>query len=389
MASFKQLEYCPTCQKTVTTDNGICKACGSTVLKRNWAVRFRLLTEDGVKQKVLSGYKTKREAKEAYINFMAGYIAPTPKSEDSEITLGRLYEAYYRYIQDRLKPASIYETNSIYKRVIEPYFGANIRIIDITKRDIMQWQNHLNTLNYSYKSKTKYRGYLYTLLKFAMQYYDIPNNVVSQVTAFRNLEAEKEMKYWNAEEFQTFISCIDDDIVYKTFFSFLYLTGCRKGEAQALSWKDIDLVKGAINITKNITRKTTSGPYEITTPKNKTSVRKITIPIKLVELLKEYLNSLDNISKGKFVFGGDTPLSDNTIKRRMQKYCELSGVEVIRIHDLRHSHVSFLISSGVNIVAIAKRLGHKDIQQTLNTYAHMLKSDEEAILNALNVIEIA
>lgn len=60
----------------------------------------------------------------------------------------------------------------------------------------------------------------------------------------------------------------------------------------------------------------------------------------------------------------------------------------IRIHDLRHSHASLLISQGVSIVAVSKRLGHADVKETLNTYAHLLPKDTELIDNILDNINL-
>ena len=60
-----------------------------------------------------------------------------------------------------------------------------------------------------------------------------------------------------------------------------------------------------------------------------------------------------------------------------------SGVKKIRIHDFRHSHASLLISKGVPITVISKRLGHSNIQMTLNIYAHLIPEDEDKAINIL------
>ena len=60
-----------------------------------------------------------------------------------------------------------------------------------------------------------------------------------------------------------------------------------------------------------------------------------------------------------------------------------ADVPVIKIHNLRHSHASLLINQGVSIVAVAKRLGHSSIEQTLNTYAHMMPNEEDDLIKKL------
>ena len=66
--------------------------------------------------------------------------------------------------------------------------------------------------------------------------------------------------------------------------------------------------------------------------------------------------------------------------------CKAAGVKRIRIHDLRHSCASLLISNGISIVAVSNRLGHKNIEQTLNTYSHMMPEDNTKMLKVLDSI---
>ena len=70
-----------------------------------------------------------------------------------------------------------------------------------------------------------------------------------------------------------------------------------------------------------------------------------------------------------------------TLANIKNRYCEKAGIKNIRIHDFRHSHASLLINSGASIVLVAKRLGHKDITMTLNTYSHISPQDEIAVLD--------
>ena len=90
-------------------------------------------------------------------------------------------------------------------------------------------------------------------------------------------------------------------------------------------------------------------------------------------------------NKDWFVFGGETPLSDQTIRRKMNNMSKIAGVKQIRVHDLRHSHASLLINNGHNIIIVAKRLGHSDIKQTLNTYSHLMPNIQSEIVESLNI----
>ncbi|MBW9212967.1 tyrosine-type recombinase/integrase [Trueperella sp. zg.1013] len=72
------------------------------------------------------------------------------------------------------------------------------------------------------------------------------------------------------------------------------------------------------------------------------------------------------------------------IESVFKKAISESGVQKIRVHDLRHSHATWLISEGINIVAVSKRLGHATIEQTLKTYTHLSRNSEEQLIKKIN-----
>ncbi len=347
---------------------------------RKWSVRFRYVEFGKLKQKRLSGFNTKKDADKAYAEFINNN-KQHKKSEYASITFKDLYKKYFEHVSKRLKPSTLYDTEQNFNKHILPIF-AEMKVYQISKLDVLKWQNILNNSNYKYKFKKKLRGYLNSIFKYAVYYYELPVNPVSQVEPFRNTEPKTEMKIWSLEEFKKFISTFNDsEITYKTFFSFLYLTGCRKGEAFALTWDDINFEKKKVRINKNLTRKAmnnlTYGIVSTKTGENRT----IAIPDNLINLLKV----LKNYSYSSFVFGGDTPLADNTTTRVFKKHIIMAGVSPIHIHCLRHSHASLLISNGETIVMVAKRLGHSSIEQTLNTYSHLMHNDENKMLRNLEI----
>ena len=85
-----------------------------------------------------------------------------------------------------------------------------------------------------------------------------------------------------------------------------------------------------------------------------------------------------------FVFGTFEPLGKSVLRTRKNKNCKLSGVKQIRIHDFRHSCASLLINNGANITMVSKYLGHKKIDETLNTYSHMFKDKLNDIVGTIN-----
>ncbi len=385
MASYQQLNYCKVCKKNVAlNEDGKCANCFSSQIKKSWTVRFRVLDTNGDEiHKRLTGFQTKKDAQNGYINFINETRLHTPIKTDERVKFDVLYEDYKSYAKNQLKDSSYYDFCSKCDIHILPYFK-DFYIQDLTPKVLLNWQNHItnkkmdNGKLYSYKYKRNLRSYLGTILNYAEKYYGIHNNLKS-VDNFRNTDFDKEMQIWTPEEFNAFIDKVERK-EYQAFFYALYFTGARKGEILATTWKDWDLTKNTLNINKSITKKVYGKSWDITKPKNQSSIRKISIPPILVEVMKVF--KIGNESNG-FVFYGDKPLADSNIQRFQENACKLAKVKKIRIHDFRHSHASLLLSQGVSVVAVAKRLGHSNIEQTLNTYAHMMPQEDELLIKIL------
>ena len=179
-----------------------------------------------------------------------------------------------------------------------------------------------------------------------------------------------------------------DDLKYRTVFAFLYLTGTRKGEAIGLKWEDIDFENKSVKINKTLTKDTLDGKYKLTSPKSKNSTRTILLPDALVLLLSEYKKEAEP-RESDFVFGkGSDPLPFQTLLNRFNQYIKQSGVKKIRIHDLRHSHVSLLINKGENdlstIYIIAERIGD-NVEQIYKTYGHLFPNKQSDLVKKLDI----
>lgn len=384
MASFQQLFYCKNCKKNVPiNEKGQCSICNSTSLNKSWSVRFRYVQEDGKEvQKRLSGYSTRREANDAYVKFTATakkYVK-TDK-ETNQLKFNDLYVEYKNFYVTRVKPSSYYDFCSKSDIHIVPYF-ANFIVKKIKPKDILDWQQTIS--KYSYKYKMNLRSYLSSILSFASKYYDIPNQI-KNVDGFRRTDPVKEMQIWTPEEFNHFIDNIDS-ICYKAFFCALYLTGARKGELLATTWEDWDLTNKILNINKTLTKKVYNEKYIITSPKTHSSIRKISLPDKLVNMMTKLKDYFIKNDLSGFVFFGKSPLADSSIGKVLNNTCKKINLKPIRIHDFRHSHASYLLGNGISVVAVSKRLGHSNVKQTLETYAHLVPQEMDNIIKKLNEI---
>lgn len=348
-----------------------------------WSVRFRVVENGKTKNKRLSGFKTKKEALAAYTEYCQSQKIEEKIKEGSteSVKFGYLIDKFMEYQKSNLKSTTYYDAEIRIKNHITSYFG-QINIDDITPRVVLEWKLAKENEGYSFGFRQKILGDLKAILKFAETYYDFPPGLRAKITPLRRTEAKREMQYWSADEFRRFISVADKD-EYRLLFTFLYICGCRIGEALALKWADVDLNNNIVNIHASMSTKVKGAPYIITSPKTISSTRKISITKRLADDMRAYRANRPN---DIFVFGGTRPLSDTSVSRYFKRYIEKSGVKKIRIHDLRHSCASLLISNGCSIVAVSKRLGHSDIRETLNTYSHMMPEDDDKIISALDTV---
>ena len=344
---------------------------------------FRLYIEDeygNKKQKMRSGFRTKTEAKESEQEFLA-----TIQNDYNNLTFKELYKEFMMNKKQKLKYQSYMSLENRYKNHIIPYFK-DYKISKIDQKVYMNWKEKILEKNLSYKYNSNLHGCMVAILNYAMDFYGLEKNIASKLGNFPKKEYIKKVDFWTFEEFNQFIKFVDDK-EYMTLYSTLYYTGMRLGECLALNWNDIS--KNTINVRKTISKTKNNGEYIFNTPKTRNSNRLIQlddITMQLLDELKEYYKTFVGYEEECFVFGGLNPLTPSTIGRRKDEYCKIAKVKRIKIHDLRHSHATLLLSKGVPITVISKRLGHADLTMTLNTYSHLVPEDENKAVSLLNNI---
>ena len=187
----------------------------------------------------------------------------------------------------------------------------------------------------------------------------------------------KEMLFWTRDEFFQFIETMKSKPISYYAFELLFWTGIREGELLALTREDVDLEKKILHIRKSYQR--LERKDVITEPKTEKSNRDINLPDFLCEELEDYFGMLYKCNNDTRLF----EVSKHYLQHEMKRGCKESGVKRIRIHDLRHSHVAYLIELGFSPVEIAERMGHESISVTF-TYSHLYPSKQKSLANKLN-----
>ena len=330
------------------------------------------------KQKCKRGFQTKREAQDWERRFML----------QTDSNLDMLFKDFYNlYEQDmkaRLKQNTWEHKAYIIKSKILPYFGEK-PMKDIQARDVLAWQNELlrhrdkNGKPYSETYLKNLHNQLSCIFNHAVRYYDLGVNPAAKAGSI-GVKNAKEMNFWTKDEYMQFSEVMMDKPISFYAFEMLYWCGIRLGEMLALTPADFDFKNRKLRINKSYQR--IKGQDVITEPKTKKSNRTIEMPDFLCEEMEEYLSMLYDQKPDERIF----PISKSYLHHEMDRGVKATGLKRIRIHDLRHSHVSLLIELGFSAVAIADRVGHESIEITYR-YAHLFPSKQAEMANRLGELK--
>ena len=316
------------------------------------------------------GFETKREA----LEFERSKKLSNERSMDMK--LSDFIEIYFSDKQNDLKDRTIKNKRYMMQQHIVPYFG-NQMMSEIKASQIIQWQNEIQKKGYSDSYLRMIQNQLTSLFTHAAKIYDLLVNPCKKVKRMGNSDS-RSLNFWTLDEYKQFIQTMEPGTRYYLMFEMLFWTGCRIGELLAITKADINFEKNQLSINKTYYR--TGMQDIITEPKTKQSFRTIEIPEFLKEEIKEFVDGHYGMSDTERLF----PVVQEAVQHKMKRQIELAGVKKIRVHDIRHSHVAYLIEKGVEPLLIRDRLGHKDIRITLNTYGHLYPNQQRKIANLLD-----
>ncbi len=229
-------------------------------------------------------------------------------------------------------------------------------------------------------------------LKYAVRNGVLPRNPAEMVDPPRR--SRPEIAILAPRHIPRFLAAIRESQFLVLFFT-AFATAMRQGEILALTWRDIDLERGFISVTKSLTKR--SGVIEVNETKTAYSRRRIDMSASLVRMLREHRR--DEEGRGKmldrpleetdlaFCYPVNRPCDPTTVSRNFTRLIRRAGLPYLNFHGLRHSHASLLIASGVDIKTVSARLGHASTSFTLDTYGHLLKGMQEGAAKTINEVQ--
>jgi len=311
-------------------------------------IAFRGKTESEVNRKILN-YHEEEEKGPLFVD-----VAEAWREEHFETLAYNSVKAY----------------KNVFENIIEFYQHNYIR--EIKPSDVDKFIKYL-ALDRHYAAQTviTYLSMLQMIFAYAVVHDLIQVNPAEQVSVPKGLKRTKR-RAPTKEEVEIIKANVNKP--FGLFYFFILYTGCRRGEALAIQFKDIDRKNKVIHITKSVCF--TPNYPEIKTPKTEAGKR----DIPLLDILSEKL------PKGKpdyFLFGGETPLTYGKMQSALKKYLESTGLNITP-HYLRHGYATILYDAGIDVKIAQGLLGHSDFQITMNIYTHISAEHARKDVKKLN-----
>lgn len=329
------------------------------------------------------GFKSPKEARLALSRIELG-VGIEPKEIPTESrTYEDIYYLWYEEYKRTVKESTLFKTEQLFKNHILPAFGDKainaIKPMDV-QNVMFQWHEKLVRAS----TVMNYAGMVFD---YAMRMEEItmnPTKVIKKPSRIKAVKEDKDLNFYDKKELKKFMKVLEDGDNFRAYvyFRLLAFTGMRKGESLALKWSDIDFKKQTLNINKAVSRNE-KGLY-IQTPKTPSSIRRISLDDKTIAVLKDFRKETPDGLIFQNIDGGIL----SPAKPRKWYLVAMKSLpknfKQISIHGFRHTHASLLFEAGASIKDVQSRLGHSDIQTTMDVYTHVTKDAKEKLANKFN-----
>jgi integrase len=297
----------------------------------------------------------------------------------SDMPFGDWLEFWYEYFSKpglRPKTQECYESR-IYDHII-PQLGS-IPLNKLTQLDLQQFYHQIKTSGRLKNAEKLGKGLsdrsvrsCHATCRSALEKAKNEKLILHNPAVGCKLPPKKaaEMQVFDHDEMRKFLI----EAKKQNYFELCLLelaTGMRKGELLALQWHDINFSTSELNICRQVSR--VKGTLVTSKPKTKASIRTVILPPSVVNVLEEYKDQQNQVSRWLFPspVKEDSPLDPDSIGRRMHKIMDAAGVKQVRFHDLRHTFATNAIEGGMDPKTLSAVIGHVSAATTLDIYSHV------------------
>lgn len=352
----------------------------ASIQKRGKIYQFTVSRTVNGKQKPIrkGGFRTKKEAQIAAMEVEAELLkGATPNLKP--VAFDEYFENWIKVFKTDINSNTLARYNDTLKTVKDNFEG--IPIQNINKRSYQEFLNEYGQ-THAKASTRKLNTHIRACVKEAIDEglirVDFTRGAVLTGRAGKRAE-EKSLGYEDSQRLLKSIHELEDKTIIHLLLLLGLTSGMRFAEMVGLTREDFNFFNNTININKSwgYTNKMHEG---FGPTKNEQSVRVIKMDRETMNAFRTLFNDIpDNIHRLVFY----SPLSKYKVvsngyaNKVLKELLTDLDIDPISVHGLRHTHASVLLYEGVSVYYVSRRLGHGDIETTLNTYTHVVKELEE------------
>jgi len=337
-------------------------------------------------KRVSKVYKTKKEAQE-WVTTMTGQVKQGLTYNSAKTTVDELLAEWLKIKKTKSRPATEEQYRRIARLYISPALG-KLKLQDITAARIQRLYSDLEKQSVGKRTIEITHTVLHGFLAHAQRLGLVAQNWAALVEVPR--PASREMVVWDESQVSQFLIANPDP-----FYRLALATGMRRGELIGLQWKDVDWSAGMIHVRRQV-YELEGGGWIFQAPKTERGRRGIRLGRGMLEALRyQFTVTIPQMQaiageawqENDLIFptGKGTPRNGYNVSKDFHERAVISGLPVIRFHDMRHTAASIMLLHGEPPVRVAGILG-QSVQILLSTYAHYIPDDQERASSLMDAI---
>jgi integrase len=349
--------------------------------ERSWRLKYDLAANGKRETRYVTLQGTRKQAQAQAAKILAD-VATGQHVDPSTETVGAFIERWLRdWAEINVGNATYTRYAGLLRGNVAPVVGT-IPIQKLQAAHLQQVYATMARAGLSDRTRLHAHRVVSTMLKHATKWGVAARNVATIADAPK--VKAREVEILTSAQVQQVLEALRGKPLYLIAL-LLLATGLRRGEALALRWRDIDLMAGTAQVVRAF-EQTKRGGLVVKEPKSKHGRRTVTLPVSTVTELCTHKKAQQELrlflgigGKAELVFDhpDGSPLSPDIVTHQWAAAMKAANLKAT-LHSLRHSHASTLLASGLDVLTIARRLGHADAVLVLRTYGHLIKPDDRA-----------
>lgn len=370
--------------------------------KASWRIKYDLPRDPvtGERRIAYATVKGKRADAEKELRRRLHAIDKGVHVDPTNVTLSEYLDDWLEMAAPKtVGPKALERHRSLVEHQIKPHLGM-VQIQKLRPADVARWLQTLGETKalrgdkmLSPRTIRHAHGVLRTALNYATAVEIVERNVASAIKPPKN--PAQEIQILTSDQIADTLAKLKDHPSLYPVAVLALGTGMRRGELCALRWADIDLDRRTVRIERALEQ--TKEGLRVKTPKTKSGVRTISLPDFTIDALRDHrVKQLElRVALGAGALPAEAPvfgdieggwLLPSAVSDRWREAVRNRKLPKVTFHALRHTHVSALISAGLDVVSISRRIGHANPSITLGVYGHLFETDDSQAAAAIDAV---